>query len=131
MHIGFPGRTPDLPVGVLAVPDELLDDDVLDAVLYLGGGDDLVGGVSANSGLGHGLSGSQADDDLADTGVWHVGDFDGAVCHDACAAELVADQIPGHLFVGGAALDLAGEFLGELLAADASEFIGVSPGWSY
>jgi hypothetical protein len=26
---------------------------------------------------------------------------------------------------------LAGEFLGELLAADASEFIGVSPIWSY
>lgn len=73
------------------MPDELLDHDILQAVLLLGGGNDLVRGVASGDGLGHGLSGRQTHDDLADSGVGHVGDLDGAVCHDACAAELVAD----------------------------------------
>lgn len=91
LHIGLVGGTPDLPVRVLAVPDELLDHDVLQAVLLLGGGDNLLRGGAPSDSLGHGLSGSQAHDNLADSGVGHVGDLDGAVCHDACAAELVAD----------------------------------------
>lgn len=74
------------------MPDELLDHDVLHAVLFLGSsGDDVLRGIAADGGLGHGLSGSEAHDHLANTGVGHIGDLDGAVCHDAGAAKLVAD----------------------------------------
>lgn len=53
LHISCLGSTPDLPVGVLAVPDKLLDNDVLDAILFLGGGD-----LSSADESGHGLSGT-------------------------------------------------------------------------
>lgn len=69
---------PKGPAIIVAVPAQVLDNDVLNAVLFLGG-DESFHGLSPSLGSfdlagGHGLATCDAHDDLADAGVGEFGD---------------------------------------------------------
>jgi hypothetical protein len=103
----------------------VLDDDILQAVLFLGGGDSLC--LSVN-GLcnGHcgGLSACDAHDDLADAGFRDIGNGCCAVRDDSSTQKVggwlaqILNEFPVDCFVLGAAFDLVNEALAELVATD-------------
>ena len=69
---------PKHPTIIFAVPAQVLDNDILNAVLFLCG-DKSFQGLGSSLGLfdlagGHGLATCDAHDDLADAGVGEFGD---------------------------------------------------------
>lgn len=76
---------PDLPPGGFSHPGDVLDDDVLCAILFLGFGGRVAG--ARDLGLGCGLSTGNAQYNLADAGVWEVGDFCCSIGENAHAGE--------------------------------------------
>lgn len=73
---------PDSPALILVVPAEMLNDNVLDTVLLLGGNGVVFRFLCAgvlDLGRGCGLSARDAHDNLTDTGFRDVGDGCGAI----------------------------------------------------
>jgi len=107
------GGAPDSPTLVLVVPAEVLDDNVLHAVLFLRGDRNNLGVVSPGLffGCSRGLSACDAHDQLTDAGFREVGDGCCAVRDDAESNEVgawlaqVFQKFPGHFFISWAAFD--------------------------
>jgi hypothetical protein len=126
IHGGWAGVAPDSPFSRLSTPDEVLDDDILAAVLHLLRFLNelcLPRSMAHNCGLAHGLSGCDAEDYLADTGVGDFGNCSRAVGEDADSSEQGVGSAepavagPGDLLIRRAALDLVDELGGETITA--------------
>lgn len=136
------GMAPNAPVLLLAEPAQLLEDEVLGAVLLLCGGDGLellgegLAGGGAGAGRGGfgddahllgGLAAGDAHDDLSHARVWDFGDLRRTVCEDAHAGEqrgrgaVVLVQGPGDGFIFGSGGDAGGEVVCEAGATDLAD----------
>lgn len=112
------GGTPDSPAVILAVPAEVLNNDVLSDILFPGGDGNNLGFGSSflRAGRSGGLTACDAHDDLTDTGLRNLGDGCCAVRDDAETGEVCAGpaevlhELPGHCFVLGTTFNLSDEF---------------------
>lgn len=133
MQIRRLSEAPDTP-GSLSLPAELLDNDILVAILLLSRGRNQFLGSAIDGGLLDGLPRSYADDELADTGVLALGEGSCAVCHDAGATEegawsaQPADEVPCDGRALWASFDLGDEVSCETVAAKAPDSGSVTSG---
>lgn len=126
MQGGRVSGTPDSPAVILIVPAEVLNNDVLGNVLFLGGdrNDLSVGPISLCLGRCGGLAACDAHDDLADAGFRDLGNGCCAVRDDTKTGESSAGpsevfhELPGNFLALGAAFNLSDKFAAEVVASD-------------